>query len=259
MQALKLAAYAFTAAWVAGVAQVVPWIGALIALAGGIYSIYLFYLGLPTVDAVSAGPVGCLHRGVHRRGNRAEYDHRVRRRHAHRRVLRRVTSAVRISSSTRTARWARSRIGRRRWKRRRSEWRRRSKSGDAGRSKRRGRRDARHCTWRRDKVEALAPEQLKPFVPNSLGSLAAHPDVRRAQRRNGHADRRSTRHVQRRCPQPAAPDYRHRVCKGVDGARRLGSTSKMTPRRTMATARPIARTDASCTNNGTSRGPASTP
>ncbi len=27
----------------------VPWIGALVALAGGIYSIYLFYLGLPTL------------------------------------------------------------------------------------------------------------------------------------------------------------------------------------------------------------------
>ncbi|MCX7064308.1 MAG: Yip1 family protein, partial [Proteobacteria bacterium] len=47
LQALKLAAYAFTAAWVAGLAQIVPWIGALLALAGGIYSIYLLYLGLP--------------------------------------------------------------------------------------------------------------------------------------------------------------------------------------------------------------------
>lgn len=49
LQALKLAAYAFTAAWVAGLAQIVPWIGALIALAGGVYSIYLLYLGLPAL------------------------------------------------------------------------------------------------------------------------------------------------------------------------------------------------------------------
>ena len=48
-QALKLAAYAFTAAWVAGFAQIVPWIGRLFALAGGLYSIYLFYLGLPVL------------------------------------------------------------------------------------------------------------------------------------------------------------------------------------------------------------------
>ncbi len=48
-QALKLAAYAFTAAWVAALGQIVPWLGGLIALIGGLYSIYLFYLGLPVL------------------------------------------------------------------------------------------------------------------------------------------------------------------------------------------------------------------
>lgn len=47
VQALKAAAYAWTAAWVAGIAVVVPWLGWLVMLAGGIYSIYLLYLGLP--------------------------------------------------------------------------------------------------------------------------------------------------------------------------------------------------------------------
>ncbi|HEV7778025.1 MAG TPA: Yip1 family protein [Luteibacter sp.] len=47
VQALKAAAYAWTAAWVAGIAIIVPWLGALIALAGAIYGIYLLYLGLP--------------------------------------------------------------------------------------------------------------------------------------------------------------------------------------------------------------------
>lgn len=46
-QALKTAAYAYTASWVAGVGQILPWLGVLIGLAGGIYSIYLLYLGLP--------------------------------------------------------------------------------------------------------------------------------------------------------------------------------------------------------------------
>ncbi len=47
VQALKAVAYASTAAWVGGVAQILPWgLGLLIALAGGIYSIYLLYLGL---------------------------------------------------------------------------------------------------------------------------------------------------------------------------------------------------------------------
>lgn len=46
-QALKTVAYAWTASWIAGVGVIVPWLGFLIALAGGIYSIYLLYLGLP--------------------------------------------------------------------------------------------------------------------------------------------------------------------------------------------------------------------
>ncbi|HYK90823.1 MAG TPA: YIP1 family protein [Acidobacteriota bacterium] len=48
-QALKLVAYAYTAAWVAGVFNLLPIIGILGVLAGGIYSIYLFYLGLPVL------------------------------------------------------------------------------------------------------------------------------------------------------------------------------------------------------------------
>ena len=47
VQALKTAAYAATAAWVGGIAQLIPWIGGLIALAAAVYSVYLLYLGLP--------------------------------------------------------------------------------------------------------------------------------------------------------------------------------------------------------------------
>lgn len=47
MQALKTAAYAGTAAWVAGIGQLVPGLGVLLMLAGAVYSIYLLYLGLP--------------------------------------------------------------------------------------------------------------------------------------------------------------------------------------------------------------------
>lgn len=47
LQALKLVGYAWTAAWVAGVAVIIPWVGWLLMLAGGAYSIYLLYLGLP--------------------------------------------------------------------------------------------------------------------------------------------------------------------------------------------------------------------
>lgn len=46
-QALKTVAYSWTASWVAGIAVIVPWLGWLIAIAGAVYAIYLLYLGLP--------------------------------------------------------------------------------------------------------------------------------------------------------------------------------------------------------------------
>jgi len=48
VQALKVAAYANTAAWVAGIFLLIPSLGILAAL-GGLYSLYLLYLGLPIV------------------------------------------------------------------------------------------------------------------------------------------------------------------------------------------------------------------
>jgi hypothetical protein len=49
LQALKTVAYAYTAAWLAGVGQLLPWVGMMILLAGSLYSIYLLYLGLPVM------------------------------------------------------------------------------------------------------------------------------------------------------------------------------------------------------------------
>lgn len=46
-QALKSVAYSYTASWVASIGLIVPWLGFLIVIAGGIYGIYLLYLGLP--------------------------------------------------------------------------------------------------------------------------------------------------------------------------------------------------------------------
>jgi hypothetical protein len=47
IQALKLAAYASTAAWVAGVFAIIPWLRPLMIV--GLYSLYLLYLGLPVL------------------------------------------------------------------------------------------------------------------------------------------------------------------------------------------------------------------
>jgi len=49
MQSLQLTAYSFTAAWVAGVFHLIPFVGALLALVAVIYSFYTFYLGAPTL------------------------------------------------------------------------------------------------------------------------------------------------------------------------------------------------------------------
>lgn len=46
-QAFKLVAYSGTAAWVAGVFMLLPTAGGVFALLGGLYSLYLLYLGLP--------------------------------------------------------------------------------------------------------------------------------------------------------------------------------------------------------------------
>lgn len=46
-QAFKLAAYAPTAAWVGGVCAIVPLIGGIVAIGGALYTLYLYYVGLP--------------------------------------------------------------------------------------------------------------------------------------------------------------------------------------------------------------------
>ena len=48
VQALKVVAYSYTASWVASIGWLVPWLGWLVVLAGAVYSIYLLYLGLPS-------------------------------------------------------------------------------------------------------------------------------------------------------------------------------------------------------------------
>ena len=52
LQALKATGYAYTASWIAGVGLILPGVAGLIALAGAIYSVYLFYLGLPSTMKV---------------------------------------------------------------------------------------------------------------------------------------------------------------------------------------------------------------
>jgi hypothetical protein len=46
VQALKVAVYSWTAAWLAGVFIIIPWVGGLFGLLG-LYSLYLLFLGIP--------------------------------------------------------------------------------------------------------------------------------------------------------------------------------------------------------------------
>ncbi|HTL29123.1 MAG TPA: Yip1 family protein [Tepidisphaeraceae bacterium] len=47
-QAIKVAVYSSTASWVAGIFNIMPAL-AVLAIIGGIYSLYLFWLGLPVL------------------------------------------------------------------------------------------------------------------------------------------------------------------------------------------------------------------
>ena len=54
IQSLKLTAYSYTAAWVAGIFQLVPGIGGIIGLLAAIYSFYTFYLGVTVLKKCPA-------------------------------------------------------------------------------------------------------------------------------------------------------------------------------------------------------------
>jgi hypothetical protein len=54
VQAFKVVAYAGTAGWVAGVFDLIPVLGWLFGIIGGLYSLYLLYLGLPKLMKASA-------------------------------------------------------------------------------------------------------------------------------------------------------------------------------------------------------------
>ena len=49
LQSLKLVAYSYTAAWVAGIFHLLPFLGRVIGLLAAIYAFYTFYLGVPVM------------------------------------------------------------------------------------------------------------------------------------------------------------------------------------------------------------------
>jgi len=47
MQALKLAVYSYTPAWLAAILTIIPILGGLAVLVGSLYSLYVLYVGIP--------------------------------------------------------------------------------------------------------------------------------------------------------------------------------------------------------------------
>lgn len=54
LRSLKLVAYSYTAAWVAGIFHLLPFLGGLLGLVAAIYSIYTLYLGVPVLTKCPA-------------------------------------------------------------------------------------------------------------------------------------------------------------------------------------------------------------
>jgi len=55
LKAFKVAAYYPTAAWVAGILNIIPMLGILGVIIGGLYGLYLLYTGLPQLMKVPEG------------------------------------------------------------------------------------------------------------------------------------------------------------------------------------------------------------
>jgi hypothetical protein len=49
IQSLKLTAYSYTAAWIAGIFQLIGFVGGIVGLLASIYAFYTFYLGVPVM------------------------------------------------------------------------------------------------------------------------------------------------------------------------------------------------------------------
>ena len=156
VQALKTAAYAWTAAWVANIGLLVPWVGLLIVLAGGCYSIYLLYLGLTATMKCPPEKAGGYTALSFVCGFALSLILSV--------VVGAITSAGNAPAFDQNS-W----LGKMEAASKQMEA--AQKSGDADAQMKASRKMVGAALGGGDQVEALAPELLKPFVPETLGGL----------------------------------------------------------------------------------------
>jgi hypothetical protein len=243
-QALKAAAYAWTANWVAGIGLLVPWLGVLIALAGGIYSIYLLYLDLPATmkcspeKAVGHTAVGIVCAIV------LGWIVAI--------VAGGITGAGMLMSGAINGTSSTTPLDKDSWF---GKLEAAGKQMDAARKS--GDADAQAkavgalmgaTLGGGDKVEALTPDLLKPFVPETLAGLKRSSF---SAERNGAMDMQVSQ---------ARATYSDGAGHSLDlNVSDLGSVKGLVKlagwagveKSTTATTRPTSRTAASCTNNGT--------
>jgi hypothetical protein len=174
VQALKATAYASTASWVGGALVVVPWLGALLALCGGLYAIYLLYLGLPRVmgcpperalpyTAVTVICAVILSLVLGSLAARLSGVHAMGRHHG---------GNVQISAGGKTMTIDADRIDA--WSKKveaaGKKFEAAQQSGDSE-ARQQATGEMMSALLGGEAVEALSPEQLKPFLPETLGEL----------------------------------------------------------------------------------------
>jgi hypothetical protein len=176
VQALKTTAYASTASWVGGGLVVVPWLGWVLALGGGIYAIYLLYLGLPSTmrtrsdRALGYTAVTVLVAVVLSLVLGAIVGKVV--------DMRSSSPSIEISSGDSTLKIdADSATGKlEAWARKMEEAGKKmeeaQKSGDTEAQRKAAGEAMSAMFGGGDAVEALSPDQIKPFVPKKLGGLS---------------------------------------------------------------------------------------
>ena len=231
VQALKTIAYCYTASWVAGIAVD----RALHQSAHHARGRHLRHLSaVPRAaahDEVSAGQGRRLHGGDHHRRDPAEPPHRRGRRGGHRRrrlharriavqCLARLTRHdVRQGQHGRQARAVRASRSKTPSKKMEAA----QKSGDQ-QAQAEAMKSMMGAALGGGDVEALAPDRLKPFLPESLGGMNR---ARRSRRQRNSAmgmqmtEAKATLHERRRSLVGSA-DHRHRHREGPARARRLG-------------------------------------
>ncbi len=226
VQALKTAAYAYTAYWVAGIGQIIPLIGFLVLLAGGLYSLYLLYLGLPftmksspdravsytALVVVCAFVVGLAIAVVTGAlfGGSALFNGSGATR----------SSEVKLDPNSP---FGQLEVWTKKVEQANKDYEAAQTSGDSAAQEKALERVIGSALGSGSNTESLSPDQLRTFVPETLAGLTRSRTLGREEYDARHSKVGGARDLFRRCRKDAQPrDNRSRRYERADGARGLG-------------------------------------